>query len=177
MGQSSRASAYAWHKTQKECICEGKIPGPHYICLLQVWTMFSLASNASYKNQGTEWVVSCCYQKQLSPEFCIFTYETIQTSAVRDTEIRNQKMCPWREIIARIRNGNMHAGCILINEMTFHVSGKVNSIMSVVGEHSLLSLTIVKDIYYNWTWSVPFQRTSFVFLSFLWNTSSHLPLS
>jgi len=54
MGSSNGASTYAWHKTQKECVCKGKIPGPPYIRLLQLWTMFSLASNAARKNKGTE---------------------------------------------------------------------------------------------------------------------------
>lgn len=126
VGPPSRASAYAWHKTQKECVCKGLIPGPPYMRLLQLWTVFSLAPNATYKNQVTEGVVSCCYEKQLSPKSCIFTYETIQTSTVRDTEARNQKIWPCREIIARIRNGNVHTGCVSVDEMTFHLSGKVN---------------------------------------------------
>jgi hypothetical protein len=59
----------------------------------------------------------------------------IQTSTVWDTEARNQKIWSCREVIVRIRNGDIHAGCIFINEMTFRLNGKVNGIMSVVVEH------------------------------------------
>jgi hypothetical protein len=122
-------------KHRKNASSKAKVPGLPYVCLLQIWTMFSLASNAAHKNQGTEWVVSCSDQTQLCRKSCVFTYETIQTSTVRDTEARNQKIWPCREIIARIRSGNVHAGCIFINKVTARLSSKVNGIMSWAGEH------------------------------------------
>jgi hypothetical protein len=38
------------------------------LCLIQLWTVFGLASNAAHKNQRAERVMSCSYHKQLSPQ-------------------------------------------------------------------------------------------------------------
>jgi hypothetical protein len=44
------------------------------LCLMKLWTVFGLASNAAHKNQRAERVVSCSYHKQPSPKSCVSVY-------------------------------------------------------------------------------------------------------
>jgi hypothetical protein len=71
----ARVPNYAWYKKfeQKGCICKGKSP-VSLLCLMQLWTVFGLASNAAHKIQRTKRVMSCSYHKQLPPKSCISIY-------------------------------------------------------------------------------------------------------
>jgi hypothetical protein len=99
------------------------------LCLVQLWTVFGLASNADYKNNASSesWVAATTKNISKNPAKA-FTYETVQTSFGLGSE--TGKFFRTIRILPRDPSHDLHnvlpAKFIFSDDATFYLSSKVN---------------------------------------------------
>jgi hypothetical protein len=98
--------------------------------VMQLWTVFRLASNAAHKNQHSQWVMSCSYHKQQSPKSCVSIYLWNRTS-LNWSRLWNRKFSRTIQILLWDpslvwKRWRLPAKFIFSDEATFHINGKVN---------------------------------------------------
>lgn len=142
------------HLKQKWCTCKGKSASQ-----TSMFDATTVGLVQAHKNQCTDQVMSCSYQKQPS---WLFAYEPVQTSVFPGSETRSGHTIYILQLLAR------EVKICLQNPfsvMQLSTSKVQTGIMSMSGEQKILiSLSSMKEIHRQWMYSMPFQR--FTALSF-----------
>jgi hypothetical protein len=147
--------------------------------VMQLWTVFRLASNAAHKNQHAQWVMSCSYHKQQSPKSCVSIYLWNHTS-LNWSRLWNRKFNRTIQILlwdpSQVwKRWRLPAKFIFSDEATFHINGKVNrhNVRVWGTENPPTRMRFANK----WTSYVPFQRRMFMAPSFSWKTPSRVTLT
>jgi hypothetical protein len=106
------------------------------LCVMEMWTMFRLASNAAHKNYCTDLSHSCSCHRQPSPTFCLSIYVWNHRN-INWFKLWNQKIqsLPWGHRIEK--NNCLPTKFIFSARWLSTAAIKWTSLMSLSGEQSI----------------------------------------